>query len=57
MATFRIPGEFTGGQSGGDHLRVRHLAVDCDLLSGDAARVQTLQGVQHHDQRHQDRRG
>lgn len=57
MAAVRVPGEFAGGAGGGDHLGVRHPAVDRDLLPGDAAGVQALQGVQHDDERHEDRRG
>lgn len=39
MATVRIPGELTSRSGGGHHIRVRHIAVYRDILSGNVARV------------------
>jgi len=57
VAAIRVPGEFAGCARRGHHLCVRNPAVHRDLLPGDAAGIQALQGVQHHPQRHQDRGG
>lgn len=57
MAAVRVPGELAGRPGGGHHIRVRHTAVHCDILPGNVAGVQTLQGVQHDDEWHENRGG
>lgn len=57
MAAVRVPGELASRPGGGHHIRVRHTAVHCDILPGNVAGVQTLQGVQHDDERHENRGG
>lgn len=57
MAAVRVPGELSSRPGGGHHIRVRHTAVHRYILPGNVARVQTLQGVQHDDQRYEDRGG
>lgn len=57
MATVRVPGKLTGGPGGGHHIGIRYTAVHRDILPGNVAGVQTLQGIQHDHKRHEDRGG
>ena len=57
MAAVRVPRELAARAHCCHHLSICHFAVHCDLLFGDSTRIQALQSVQHHGQRHQDRRG
>lgn len=52
LAAVRVPRELASRPRCCHHLRVRYPALHRHFLPGNAAWVQTLQGVQHHHQRH-----
>lgn len=57
LAVVWVSGEFARRPGGRHNLRVCDPPIDCDLLPGDAARVQALQSLQYDDKRHEDRGG
>lgn len=57
LALVRISGKLAGCPGGRYNLCVRDPPVDRDLLPGDVTRVQTLQGLQHDDEWHENRGG
>ena len=57
MAVVRVPGKLARRPGSRHNIRDRDPPVDRDILLRDPAGIQALQGLQHNNERHEDRGG